>query len=45
MMMVATTLATLHSAEFESISKGADFTRVELAPPEIGLYRLVITYQ
>lgn len=28
-------------AEFESIAKSADFTRVELSPSEIGLDRLV----
>jgi len=32
-------------AELESISKDAGFTRVELAPAEIGLDRLVIAYR
>lgn len=32
-------------AELESISKGGGFTRVELAPQEIGLDRLVIAYR
>ena len=32
-------------AELESISKYAGFTRVELAPPQIGLDRLVIAYR
>lgn len=47
MMMLATTprgdAYTL--VELESISKNAGFTRVELAPPEIGLDRLVIAYR
>ena len=47
MMMLATTpsgdVYTL--AELESISKSAGFARVELAPPEIGLDRLVIAYR
>ncbi|HTZ75479.1 MAG TPA: hypothetical protein VMB47_16265 [Candidatus Aquilonibacter sp.] len=32
-------------AELEKISKDAGFTRVELAPPEIGLDRLVIAHR
>ena len=47
MMMLATTPAgdAYTFAELESISKDAGFTRVELAPPEIGLDRLVIAYR
>ncbi|HYU21530.1 MAG TPA: methyltransferase, partial [Candidatus Dormibacteraeota bacterium] len=44
MMMLATTPAgdAYTFAELESISENAGFARVELAPPEIGLDRLVI---
>ena len=47
MMMLATTPAgdAYTFAELESISKNAGFARVELAPPEIGLDRLVIAYR
>jgi len=47
MMMLATTPTgdAYTFAELESISKNADFVRVELAPPEIGLDRLVIAYR
>jgi SAM-dependent methyltransferase len=47
MMMLATTPRgdAYTFAELESISKDAGFTRVELAPPEIGLDRLVIAYR
>jgi 2-polyprenyl-3-methyl-5-hydroxy-6-metoxy-1,4-benzoquinol methylase len=47
MMMLATTPAgdAYTFAELESISKSAGFARVELAPPEIGLDRLVIAYR
>ena len=47
MMMLATTPTgdAYTFAELESISKNADFVRVELAPPEIGLNRLVIVYR
>jgi len=47
MMMLATTPKgdAYTFAELESISKNAGFTRVELAPPEIGLDRLVIAYR
>jgi len=47
MMMLATTPRgdAYTFVEFESISKNAGFTRVELAPPEIGLDRLVIAYR
>jgi 2-polyprenyl-3-methyl-5-hydroxy-6-metoxy-1,4-benzoquinol methylase len=47
MMMLATTPRgdAYTFAELESISKNAGFTRVELAPPEIGLDRLVIAYR
>lgn len=47
MMMLATTpkgdAYTL--GELEQISKGAGFARVELAPTEIDLDRLVIAYR
>jgi 2-polyprenyl-3-methyl-5-hydroxy-6-metoxy-1,4-benzoquinol methylase len=47
MMMLATTPSgdVYTFAELESISKSADFARVELAPQEIGLDRLVIAYR
>ena len=47
MMMLATTPRgdAYTFVELESISKNAGFTRVELAPPEIGLDRLVIAYR
>jgi len=47
MMMLATTPAgdAYTFADLEAISKGAGFARVELAPPEIGLDRLVIAYR
>ncbi len=47
MMMLATTPAgdAYTFAELESISENAGFARVELAPPEIGLDRLVIAYR
>ena len=47
MMMLATTPKgdAYTFVELESISKNAGFTRVELAPPEIGLDRLVIAYR
>ncbi|MGH9728599.1 MAG: methyltransferase [Candidatus Acidiferrales bacterium] len=47
MMMLATTPAgdAYTLADLESISKNAGFARVELAPPEIGLDRLVIAYR
>ena len=47
MMMLATTPAgdAYTFTELESISKNAGFARVELAPPEIGLDRLVIAYR
>jgi 2-polyprenyl-3-methyl-5-hydroxy-6-metoxy-1,4-benzoquinol methylase len=47
MMMLATTPTgdAYTFAELESISKNAGFARVELAPPEIGLDRLVIAYR
>ena len=47
MMMLATTPAgdAYTFAELESISTTAGFARVELAPPEIGLDRLVIAYR
>lgn len=47
MMMLATTPAgdAYTFAELENISKAAGFTKVELAPPEIGLDRLVIAYR
>jgi len=46
-MMLTTTPAgdAYTFAELESISKNAGFTRVELAPPEIGLDRLVIAHR
>jgi len=47
MMMLATTPTgdAYTFAELESISTDAGFARVELAPPEIGLDRLVIAYR
>jgi len=47
MMMLATTPTgdAYTFAELEGISKNAGFVRVELAPPEIGLDRLVIAYR
>ena len=47
LMMLATTPTgdTYTFAELESISKSAGFARVDLAPPEIGLNRLVIAYR
>jgi 2-polyprenyl-3-methyl-5-hydroxy-6-metoxy-1,4-benzoquinol methylase len=47
MIMLATTPSgdAYTFAELEEISKGAGFARVELAPPEIGLDRLVIAYR
>src|SRR5262249_36647136 len=47
MMMLATTPAgdAYTFAELESISRSAGFVRVGLAPPEIGLDRLVIAYR
>jgi 2-polyprenyl-3-methyl-5-hydroxy-6-metoxy-1,4-benzoquinol methylase len=47
MMMLATTPAgdAYTFAELESILKSAGFARVELAPTEIGLDRLVIAYR
>ena len=47
MMMLATTPAgdAYTFAELESISRSAGFVRVDLAPPEIGLDRLVIAYR
>ncbi|MFY9938124.1 MAG: class I SAM-dependent methyltransferase [Silvibacterium sp.] len=47
MMMLATTPAgdAYTFAELESISKSAGFARVEIAPSEIGLNRLVIAYR
>jgi 2-polyprenyl-3-methyl-5-hydroxy-6-metoxy-1,4-benzoquinol methylase len=47
MMMLATTPRgdAYTFVELESISKNAGFTRVELAPPEMGLDRLVIAYR
>ncbi|HEY6414009.1 MAG TPA: class I SAM-dependent methyltransferase [Edaphobacter sp.] len=47
MMMLATTPAgdAYTFAEFESISKDAGFTRVELSPAQLGLDRLVIAYR
>jgi hypothetical protein len=46
-MMLATTPSgdAYTFAEIESISRNAGFGRVELAPPEIGLDRLVIAYR
>ena len=47
MMMLVTTPAgdSYTFVELESISKNAGFARVDLAPPEIGLDRLVIAYR
>ncbi len=46
MMLVTTPTGDAYTfAELESISKNAGFPRVELAPPEIGLDRLVIAYR
>jgi 2-polyprenyl-3-methyl-5-hydroxy-6-metoxy-1,4-benzoquinol methylase len=47
MMMLATTPSgdAYTFAEIESVSRSADFARVELAPPEIGLDRLIIAYR
>jgi ubiquinone/menaquinone biosynthesis C-methylase UbiE len=47
LMMLATTPAgdAYTFAELESISKSAGFARVDLAPAEIGLNRLVIAHQ
>ena len=47
LMMLATTPSgdAYTFAELEKISKDAGFTRVELAPPEIGLDRLVIAHR
>jgi 2-polyprenyl-3-methyl-5-hydroxy-6-metoxy-1,4-benzoquinol methylase len=47
MMMLATTPAgdAYTFAELERISKSAGFARVEVAPPEIGLDRLVVAYR
>jgi 2-polyprenyl-3-methyl-5-hydroxy-6-metoxy-1,4-benzoquinol methylase len=47
MMMLATTPTgdAYTFAELESIAKTAGFARVELAPPEIGINRLVIAYR
>lgn len=46
MMLVTTPTGDAYTfAELESISKNAGFQRVELAPPEIGLDRLVIAYR
>jgi 2-polyprenyl-3-methyl-5-hydroxy-6-metoxy-1,4-benzoquinol methylase len=47
MMMLATTPNgdAYTFAELESILKSAGFSRVELAPPVIGLNRLVIAYR
>ncbi|HTV60717.1 MAG TPA: class I SAM-dependent methyltransferase [Verrucomicrobiae bacterium] len=47
MMMLATTPAgdAYTFPELESISKGAGFTRVEMAAAEIGMDRLVIAYR
>jgi 2-polyprenyl-3-methyl-5-hydroxy-6-metoxy-1,4-benzoquinol methylase len=47
MMMLATTPTgdAYTFAELESIAKSAGFARVELAPPEIGLNRLVIAHR
>jgi 2-polyprenyl-3-methyl-5-hydroxy-6-metoxy-1,4-benzoquinol methylase len=47
MMMLATTPTgdAYTFAELESISASAGFARVELAPPEIGLDRLIIAYR
>ena len=47
MIMLATTAAgdAYTLAELETMSKNAGFTRVELAPPQIGLDRLIIAYR
>jgi 2-polyprenyl-3-methyl-5-hydroxy-6-metoxy-1,4-benzoquinol methylase len=47
MMMLATTPTgdAYMFAELETISKSAGFARVELAPPEIGINRLVVAYR
>jgi 2-polyprenyl-3-methyl-5-hydroxy-6-metoxy-1,4-benzoquinol methylase len=47
MMMLATTPAgdAYTFAEYEDMSKSAGFSRVELAPDEIGIDRLVIAYR
>src|SRR5271165_5970774 len=47
MTMLATTPSgdAYTFAELESLSKDAGFARVELAPPEIGLDRLVVAYR
>jgi hypothetical protein len=46
MMLAATPAGEAYTfAELESISKNADFARVELAPPEIGLDRLISAYR
>ncbi len=47
MMMLATTPSgdAYTFAELEDISKSAGFARVELAPPEIGIDRLVVAYR
>lgn len=46
MMLVTTPAGDAYTfAELESISKNAGFARVELAPPEIGLDRLVIAHR
>jgi 2-polyprenyl-3-methyl-5-hydroxy-6-metoxy-1,4-benzoquinol methylase len=46
MMLVTTPTGDAYTfAELESISKNAGFERVELAPPEIGIDRLVIAYR
>jgi hypothetical protein len=47
MMMLATTPSgdAYTFAELENISKDAGFARVELAPSEIGLDRLVVAYR
>ena len=46
LMMLATTPSgdAYTFAELESISKDAGFLRVEMAPPGVGLHRLVIAY-
>jgi 2-polyprenyl-3-methyl-5-hydroxy-6-metoxy-1,4-benzoquinol methylase len=47
MMMLATTPSgdAYTLAQYEAMSKDGGFTRVELAPPQIGLDRLVIAYK
>jgi 2-polyprenyl-3-methyl-5-hydroxy-6-metoxy-1,4-benzoquinol methylase len=47
MMMLVTTPAgdAYTFAELENISKEAGFSRVDLAPPEMGINRLVIAYR